>query len=750
MLGWLTGSTPQEDYSTSLEPPDTPAPVFAVRAFKTALFGTPHPAEDEEPGKTRDSHIEAARDKSARAHHKSNKPQPSHPVVTARLDPPPSPTKGILLTPGTPAQRRKTVSFGAAAVDDKEPKSSNVSQSGLPVDFPGKFPSPWVSKAGKQGSQRQTALTRSFCIVRDEKVSTHEEDRAATAAERTLTQEAGQSRDISLRHGIELERDQDPDVTLDVSEPRSQSGQHWKREYEHYEKKTRHEMKKLVKYRRMAKSYAMKKDAEATELGEKLRQERAKVAQMEDEVSRLAAQMVSGPGSPEQAQAMKALSKQTALALEYKRKVDQFEAALGQHERPRPHDDHEGAEKYQASFPEKVPTMASLDRKLAREQLKEMADLRMEMAVLRKTVSEAEQKAVLLDKENITLKDDLAKLKEETDQSEARRAIKENLHIQKTEKLETEKKELKEHLAKSKEELENFRASHLKPSAQGDLNTELLSVDSQHHQRKTLRELRQAKEEASTLRLKVESMREELEDSRAEIHRLQRLSFPQESRPKKDQAIDIWTADLVDNKRPRSSGTASASGPRNPGDAHDRPKEAVLSDIGVNRSNEHLPRASSRPESVASPKNDSSFIHPWDASNASSPLPAPPSPEPFTISPRRSSRPRYRTTGSLRRSVLSVASSPPKFEPMGLPLNIAVPVSTRPAYASKGNAERDQHGSSTASVGGGRASVSIEGRTGSTLPPERAAAAKARLAQRNAERRKNQESEKENTQRKGL
>ena len=749
MLGWFTGSTPQDEYSTSLEPPETPAPVFAVRAFKTAIFGTPRPTEDDEPEKTRGPRVEEARDKKARVHSKSDRTQSSRRVVTTRLNPLPSPTKGILLTPGTPAQRRKTVSFGGAVVDDKGPKTSNASHSGLPGDFPGKYPSPWIPEASTQGSQRQTALTRSFCIVRDEKVTTQEEGQGATAAEGAPRQEIGQRLDVNLRHGIELERDQDPDITLDVSEPRSQSGQHWKREYEHYERKTRHEMKKLVKYRRMAKSYAMKKDAEATELGEKLRHERAKVAQMEDEVSRLAAQMVSGPGSPEQAQAMKALSKQTALALEYKRKVDRFEAALGQHARHCPCNDDQGTEPAQSSISGKDLPATGVDRKLAREQLKEMVDLRTDMAVLRKTVSDAERKAATLDEENATLRENLAKLKEEMGQSETRRTIKEKLQNQKAEKLETEKKELKERLDRYEEENGNSRVSHVKPPTAGVPDGGLLPVDSQHHHRKTLRELRQAREEASTLRLKVDGMRQELEGLRAEVRRLQRLPNSQESRIKKDQPIDIWTANLVDNKRPQISSTANASTPTNRKEPLSRlDGEGALSDIGINRSNEHLPRGAASPESVASPKHELSFVHPWDVSNASSPLPLP-SPEPFTISPRKSSRPRYRTKGSLRHSILSVASSPPKCEPMGLPLNTAVAVSAKLPYAARANAERDQHRIpiSTASVSGSQADVSLEGRTSSTLPPERVAAAKARLAQRNAERKRAQENEKENVQR---
>ena len=55
-------------------------------------------------------------------------------------DPVSSPTKGILMTPGTAAARRKTVTFGDHVVDNEEKRPV---KSGLPDDCPGKFPSPW-------------------------------------------------------------------------------------------------------------------------------------------------------------------------------------------------------------------------------------------------------------------------------------------------------------------------------------------------------------------------------------------------------------------------------------------------------------------------------------------------------------------------------------------------------------------------------------------------------------------------------
>src|SRR3569833_257094 len=79
---------------TQFEQPDTPAPVFAARAFKTALFGTP-------------ARVDRA-------------PLPAVNTVAVTKDicgddkEPKSPAKppGILLTPGTATARRKRVSFG--------------------------------------------------------------------------------------------------------------------------------------------------------------------------------------------------------------------------------------------------------------------------------------------------------------------------------------------------------------------------------------------------------------------------------------------------------------------------------------------------------------------------------------------------------------------------------------------------------------------------------------------------------------
>ncbi len=518
-------------------------------------------------------------------------------------------------------------------------------------------------------------------------------------------------------------------------------------------------MKKLVKYRRMAKSYAMKKDAEATDLGEKLKMERAKVVRMEDEVSRLAAQMVSGPGmngggSPEQAQLMKALTKQTALALEYKRRVDQFEAAL-RHPKDLDYGSY-GAETNTDPKDEKFSNTMGIDLMASAQQVQEMAGLRLKIVSLQKTASEAEQKAARLQHENVSLKNNLDELKEEMGQFDRRRALKVQLQRDKEEKLEIRHQQT---LSALRAELAESTRAHNKTvdktqrqltelqesSKHEDSKPEEMSADLQHHQRKTLRELRQAKEETSTLRLQMETMRRELEDSRAEVRRLQFAPSFTETGNKSDHSVDIWTSDLAKDTKQRHSVTASTSGSGNRPDHRTVSDQAALSDISVNRSNECLSRALPKADPVLSPKDGSSLCHTrWDAINESS-FPALPSPEPFDAPGDKSFRSRRLKLDSPGAARLNPSSSPPKFEPLGLPLNTFVAAPAKSVHSVKASAKTDHRRSSTTEASNVRASHPIASRaTSSSLPPERMAAAKARLAQRNAERRRAQENEKEN------
>ncbi|KAF2731238.1 hypothetical protein EJ04DRAFT_514742 [Polyplosphaeria fusca] len=251
MFSWITGpritnviedlqSDPAYD-TTFIEPPDTPAHQFAVKAFKQAIFGTPAPADA--------SNAPKKLEKKARldaANAKNKDPTSSQSGAAAS-----SPTKaGILMTPGTASKGRKTVKFGAQVVDN-EGKRSNSGSSGIPSDCPGKFPSPFtpgteLKDDAISDKKPRTKLTAALYDAR-------------TAMQATPGQKA-KARD-------------DSDITLDMGAPRSESGKFWKGKFELYAENSEKEMKKLVAKQQLAKSFAKQKDGEMTELTTRLNDE---------------------------------------------------------------------------------------------------------------------------------------------------------------------------------------------------------------------------------------------------------------------------------------------------------------------------------------------------------------------------------------------------------------------------------------------------------------------------------------------
>ncbi|KAH7348144.1 spindle pole body formation-associated protein-domain-containing protein [Pyrenochaeta sp. MPI-SDFR-AT-0127] len=263
MFSWITGPRitnviedlqPESNYeSTFIEPPETPAHQFAVKAFKHAIFGTPAP-DDANEGSTkaeRKAKLDLANAKNV------DLPAPKEDT------PPLSPSKqpgGILMTPGT-SRGRKTVSFGSQVVDN-EGKRVNIGKSGIPNDCPGKFPSPWTP-----GTQLKLDSTS------DKRPRTKLTEALLDA--RTTTQP---------KSGQKPKARDDSDITIDLGAPRSESGKYWKEQYESYAERSEKEMKKVIAKQQLAKKFAMKKDGEVTELATKLEQERKRFRQREREL----------------------------------------------------------------------------------------------------------------------------------------------------------------------------------------------------------------------------------------------------------------------------------------------------------------------------------------------------------------------------------------------------------------------------------------------------------------------------------
>ena len=655
------------DHSNFLDPPDTPAPVFALRAFKTALFGTPREGTEEQvatPNPTARPAAAAAGDTTPARHSSDDADAAVQSRRRLRHGEDLLSTKpaGILLTPGTANGRRKTVSFGETVVDNESKKATSTGRSGLPDNCPGKFPSPWTPKSTSwpRKSGRNT-FTQSLYDARSVKTDNTDNvskpDVTTAASSQVVPVEKAQDlpSENRARAGKARQRQalaNDGDNTVDLDDPRSGSGKYWKSELQNYHEKSMDEIRKLVKYKDMAKSYARKKDAEAMELGEKLREEKQKVARMEIEISELAGAIatrrIDGKGDDsDQRRMMKDLARQTAAVLEYKDKVNHFEAALERNE-----DEGHGAafNSPRSTSPRTQQTLIQISKELkkAREQVHEMKVLQAELDGLRGTVKESETRAQKLDDEKSSLGKELTRFKEAMETNEKRRKAREERQKAREDRLETEKNHLRGRIGQMKIEHRN-----------------------------TVEDLkRRHGRECADLKLEIAVLKSE------------KTSHP-----------------IPSNVALSSLKVSSTT-------------DHALSDLDINTSYDNLPGKPLRePERIDKALHDESEHFRLDDS-----LPQLPSPEhPFSVSRRAD-----KTKGhSPYVSIFEVPSSPPKLQPFSLPLNTAG--TPRREVHVHGNGVR--RNASTTASSSRMGSLGTSGRR-KTLPPERAAAAKARLEER--------------------
>ncbi|RYP05704.1 hypothetical protein DL764_003629 [Monosporascus ibericus] len=425
MLGWALkksfhGATGTRDAlvatggddTTQVELPDTPAPIFAARAIKNAIFGQHAAAQDATAPRERQD---------GRATAKNN-------MDTAALDDAKSPSKptSILLTPGTGTARRKRVSFG------RDVKAGNSAEPGSVA-------------MNADGSRKKTTLQQALENSRSSRAklaaqSTSQSGESATAPGKNGGEDSeGEWEDDVCNH----------DVTVDLNEPHSNSGKYWKSEFARYHEEARAEMDKLVKYKHMAKSYAKKKDAEAIDLAQKLKEEQEKVLKMEQKVTEMAAQIAEARthGTDEEhATLVKSLSMQTALAVQQRDQVNELEAILkGQQNDASPG----RSRRRRDTSPRTEQTLLEVTRDLrrARSDLKQMESLREENERLKSDLIAAQQEAKML--------------RDETKKESASTS-----HSSRTQRLDKQLREARDELRETRNELR-----------QKDLETRKLSRD---------------------------------------------------------------------------------------------------------------------------------------------------------------------------------------------------------------------------------------------------------------------------------
>lgn len=734
--------------------PETPAPVFAARAFKSAIFGTPAFHDEDELEKPRQ-----AVDMNGRI----------RPGAQASGGSSPTKPQGILLTPGTATFRRKTVSFGDGVVDN-EGKDA-IGKSGVPNDCPGKFPSPFTPQVDENSEPgRRTALTKTLEAARDGK--TKKSSFNADVQNLDVVQSKDPKRNTMDTIPCSTIEDFDGDMTLDLAEPHSHSGRYWKSEYNRYHEEAKAQMTKLVRYKQLAKSYAKKKDSEAIELGEKLKEEQQKVTNMEARISELVAEIANRHwnGQENENQAlMKDLARQTALAREYGNQVVEFQAALQESHSRLDHQSNRRGQRQTSASTAQTQGETGLELNKAKEQLAEMGALRDEMHSLRLNLSTAEKKVSRLQDGNAKLETDLTKASEELDKSERRRQSAEAQNHEQALLLQSIQKEydtLKE-LAKSQ-----------RRDAEGLLKKRHDQVVKLKKEIKSLKEQAAAStpETANQVTSRIQSeigiyIKEEV----AEAGKPGRIAHVEDlmsfDTPPKPERRSIGLQGKGDNDRPHQRaretvGTflpQSSTGTRNddhvrtktddrennhlgskiPTPGHSTEKLESIQQEDARKTNGDVPRRSNviskhtafseiinnakvdnspaRNQSLPASQLSASFQERFSSLSLKSPGPALPSPEHSFAYPPGQRIQDKRSTDSPRPSMFNIPSSPPK------------QVLSRPR--SSGIDARERHNSNAPSS---RMS-SMSSRARIALPSDRAAAAKARLEQKSAEKKRAQE-----------
>lgn len=304
---------------------------------------------------------------------------------------------GILLTPGTATSRRKRVSFG-----HEVPGESVEKKNELRIDRGGRKPNLFGDNTRSKASrttlgtalenarkQNNKAAAPSKQVVDNAPAPTTNNNNSNKPVENEFEDDPWEE--------VDDDDDRDPDITVDLNEPHSQSGRYWKSEFQRYQEDAKVEMGKLLRYKQLAKSYAMMKDAEAADMRTKLQEEKEKVTEMEGRITELAGQIARKrmDGSDREYQELISdLTRQTARAVQYRNQVKELEAMLQDNDKPAA-----AALTTLATItsPRTQRTLIDTQRELrrARDQAKELTQAKEEIRRLKSALRAAEKQTTL-------------------------------------------------------------------------------------------------------------------------------------------------------------------------------------------------------------------------------------------------------------------------------------------------------------------------------------------------------------------
>lgn len=269
MFSWLSNDSSRSAASQNHpfaedETPETPAPIFAMRAFKHAIYGTPSVDRENSPSKRSQGRPEPGQQSktsalvidqpvNGRSFRRRSEAESNEPKGAA-LSPKPS---GILLTPGLSANRRKTVSFGT----EREKSSSTPTSKHAAAK-------PTHCNAKRQQTGRKDSkvgtIAKQYCSNHS---SEHDD----------LFEISGQADDAISQ---DRENFKAEEVTLEIREPRTASGRYWKSEFDTLSAESEQRLRQLAKKELLARTFAKHKEDLAMNLEIELEEERKQIAEL--------------------------------------------------------------------------------------------------------------------------------------------------------------------------------------------------------------------------------------------------------------------------------------------------------------------------------------------------------------------------------------------------------------------------------------------------------------------------------------
>lgn len=671
------------------------------------------------------------------------------------------------------------MSFGGLAKNTTDKTKRKLDEINTRDDFPSDDQRLLATETLRLEPKSQSSLTKTLFKAQLEaskkKLSTEAAQEKSKARAILLTSKDGLA--VGTTSGGEVS-DPAGDTTVDLSQPRSRSGQHWKAEYELYHKNSAREMKQIIKYGQNVKSYALKKDFEATDLGEKLKHELSKLAAMEAKVSKLATQLANArhsglDGDADQIKLMSDLAKQTALAIRYKQKADMYRKAIETNNSADLHGSGRDESCVERKGLDLSPKRLAMTTEL-NEAPPELVSLRTELEAFKENVKSTEEKAARLEAENLTLKRSLARVKEETNSCEKRRLAREQRLKNRETRLQQEKQEYERRLAETTREYQRLLrrpAEHSKnlgtenPLSKHDGNdgAAMRHVDLGYQEEdvfpKEAGPSDAVYEDPTPKPLKRQETQDSTSPKGRTVQERQLVSSPRDTviaspnaarsgtpeLPKHGHKqtthvydMDMWMMGSPENAGPDTSSKGLAQSSHF--DLLRKETNHALQELDQNSLTEPPVNNQDPSYHLETSAEDASFS-PSTPKIESSVVSALPSCEPCMSSAVRRMHERRLNISSPRPSIVSFVNSPPQ--------QASSSASFQPPNASDGRnslvaGPREQRCPSIVSSST-RTSTIASARRHSALPADRAAAAKARLQRRSMEKQKLREKSKENT-----